>query len=270
MTGEQFGAANRVYWDRMAAFNLAHWDVEGFVADSSRLSPIVAADREAVGDVRGKSLLHLQCHFGLDTLSWARLGAEVTGIDFSPQAIAFANGLAVRTGLSARFVETDLYAVPEVLDERFEVVYTGTGALCWLPDIRRWGEVVARMLAPGGVFYIREAHPALWSLEDERDDAQLVIERRYFEEAEPLCWDSDPVWDKKAIEPSITYEWNHGLGEILTALIDAGLAIELVREHRRCAWQALPFLVEDDEGWWRLADRPERLPLMYSIRARKS
>jgi SAM-dependent methyltransferase len=265
-----FGSANRDYWDGKATFNFATWDVDAFVADPAGLTRIVAADREALGDVRGKSLLHLQCHFGMDTLAWARLGAAVTGVDFSPRAIASAIQLAARAGLAARFVEADLYAAPHVLPETFDVVYTGGGALCWLPDIRRWAEVVCRLLRPGGTFYIREAHPVLWSLEDERDDAQLVIGRPYFEVAQPIRWDAEPVWAKDAPEVTPHYEWNHGLGEIVGALIGAGLTIEAFREHQTCLWQALPFMTLDNDGWWRLPDRPDRLPLMYSIRARKA
>jgi len=222
-----------------------------------------------VGDVRCRSLLHLQCHFGLDTLSWARLGATVTGVDFAPRAVAIATDLAARAGLAARFVEADLYAVPDVLPERFDVVYTGGGALCWLPDMRRWGAVVARMLAPGGILVMREAHPMLAALEDERTDPQLVVERPYFEQAEPSRWDAEPSWLADAQPVTPYYDWNHGLGEVVSALLDAGLTIEQLREHRTCLWQALPFMVEDAQGWWRLPDRAERLPLMYSIRARK-
>jgi SAM-dependent methyltransferase len=265
-----FGAANRDYWDGKAAFNVASWDVDGFVADPARLTRIVAADREALGDVRGRSLLHLQCHFGMDTLAWARLGAAVTGVDFSSRAIKRAIDLAARAGLAARFVEADLYATPDVLAETFDIVYTGGGALCWLRDIRIWAAVLGRMLRPGGTFYIREAHPVLWSLEDERDDAQLVIGRPYFEIARPTRWDAEPVWDKDAPEVTTHYEWSHGLGEIVSALIEAGLVIEALHEHQSCLWQALPFMVEGEDGWWRLPDRPERLPLMYSIRARKA
>jgi SAM-dependent methyltransferase len=265
-----FGSANREYWDGKAGFNVASWDVEGFVADPTKLTRIVAADRDAVGGVRGRSLLHLQCHFGMDTLSWARLGAEVTGVDFSPRAVASAIDLAARTGLAARFIEADLYATPNVLQETFDIVYTGGGALCWLPDIRGWAGVVGRMLRPGGTFYIREAHPVLWSLEDERDDRLLVIGRPYFEVAEPIRWDAEPIWDKEAPEVATHYEWNHGLAEIVTAVIEAGLTIESLFEHRTCLWQALPFMTPDEDGWWRLPDRTERLPLMYSIRARKA
>jgi len=181
-----FGSTNRDYWDDKADFNVATWDVDAFVADPSKLTRIVVADREALGDVRGRSLLHLQCHFGMDTLAWARLGAAVTGVDFSARAVGIATELAARTGLAARFVQADLYAAPSMLQETFDIVYTGGGALCWLPDIRGWAQVVGRMLRPGGAFYIREAHPVLWSLEDERDDAQLVIGRPYFEVAQPI------------------------------------------------------------------------------------
>jgi SAM-dependent methyltransferase len=132
-----------------ARFNVASWGIDAFVADPSRLTRIVAADRDELGDVRGRSLLHLQCHFGMDTLAWARLGAAVTGVDFSPHAIAHAVDIAARTGLAARFLEADVYATPGMLPEAFDVVYTGGGALCWLPDIRGWAQVVGRMLRPG-------------------------------------------------------------------------------------------------------------------------
>lgn len=271
LTLDRFRAANRVHWDERAEFNAATWDVAGFVADPGRLTTMVEVDRHEVGDVRGRSLIHLQCHFGLDTLAWARLGAHVTGVDFSPRAIATARDLAVRTGLDARFVEADLYQTPALLPETFDVVYTGGGALCWLPDIKGWAKVVGQLLKPGGFLYLHEAHPVLWALEDERDDEQLVIGRRYFETAEPHRWDDDPKWDENRPRlPNMTcYEWSHGLGEIVTALLEAGLVIRRLQEHRRLLWQALHFMVEDADGWWVLPDGGERLPLMYSLSASK-
>ena len=151
----RFGSANRDYWDGEVGFNLTSWDIEAFFSDSARLTRIVAADREALGDVQGKSLIHLQCHFGLDTLAWSRLGAQVTGVDFSPRAIATAIDLAKRDGARARFVEADLYETPQVIPEVFDFVYTSGGVLCWLPNIRGWADVVSGLLKPGGVFYIR-------------------------------------------------------------------------------------------------------------------
>ena len=266
----RFAATNREYWDGEVDLNLKSWDVDAFFSDRSRPTRIVAADRQALGDVNGKSLIHLQCHFGLDTLAWARLGAEVTGVDFSPRAIATAINLAKRDGARARFVEADLYETPQVIDEVFDFVYTSGGVLCWLPDIRGWAGVVGRLLKPNGVFYMHEAHPVLWSLEDEREDQQLVIGLPYFEMSEPKRWDTAPAWDKQRTVPTTHYVWQHGLGEIVSALIEAGLTIQFLKEHRTCLWQALHFMVQDGDGWWRLPDRPERLPLMYSIRALKT
>jgi SAM-dependent methyltransferase len=272
MTLDRFRAANRTHWDEKAGFNLKTWDVDGFVVDPSKLSMMVEADRHELGEVRGKSLLHLQCHFGLDTLSWARLGAEATGVDFAPVAVAAANDLAGRAGLRARFVETDVCRTPVVVPETFDVVYTGGGALCWLPDVRRWAGVVSRLLKPGGILFLHEAHPVLWALEDERADDELVIGRPYFETPQPKRWDDDPLWDEQRprLRHMTCYEWSHGLGEIVTALIDAGLAIQSLKEHQRCLWQPLRVMVQDDQGWWRLPDGAERLPLMYSIRASKT
>jgi SAM-dependent methyltransferase len=179
---DRFRTANRIHWDERAEFHLKTWDVEAFLADPDKLTTIVEADRHEVGDVRGRSLIHLQCHFGLDTLSWARLGAEVTGVDSSARGIEAAIDLAKRAGLSARFVATDLYQTPAVVPETFDIVYTSGGVLCWLPDIRGWASVVSRLLRPGGIFYIHEAHPILWALEDERADEQLVIGLPYFEQ----------------------------------------------------------------------------------------
>ena len=266
----QFTAANRDYWDGEVGLNLAAWDIEAFFSDPAKLTRMVAADREALGDVQGRSLIHLQCHFGLDTLAWSRLGADVTGVDFSPRAIATAIDLAKRDGARARFIEADLYATPQVVPDVFDVVYTSGGVLCWLPEISTWASVVSRLLKPGGVFYIREAHPVLWSLDDEREDEELFIGLPYFEMSEPKRWEGAPAWDEGRAASRPHYVWQHGLGEIVTSLIEAGLTIQFLREHRTCLWQALHFMVQDEDGWWRLPDRPERLPLMYSIRAVKA
>src|SRR5581483_5137383 len=142
------------------------------------------------GDVRGKRLLHLQCHFGMDTLNWARLGARVTGLDFSAPAVAQARDLARRIGVAdATFVQSDVYDARSALEGEFDVVYTGIGALCWLPDVRAWARVAASLVAPGGFLYVYEGHPMLWALDAGRDDRQLVVAQPYFERAEPTAWD---------------------------------------------------------------------------------
>ncbi len=272
MPMDAFRAANRARWDESVPIHMA--------SDSYGLDDLLAGrpklpqrDIDELGDVRGKTLLHLQCHFGMDTLSWAMLGARVTGLDFSEAAITTARSLAGRLGIDARFVLSELYDAPSVLDERFDIVYTGVGALNWLPDIAGWARVVAACLQPGGRFYVVEAHPMLATLDDERPDGALVVRYPYFERAEPSRWDDarDYADPGARLEHSVHYEWNHGLGEVVTALIDAGLTLDWVREHRTIYWRALPWLVPAArDGEWRLPDAAADLaPLMYSIRARR-
>jgi SAM-dependent methyltransferase len=264
---------NLANWDERVAIHVAsrEYNAAAFIADPTRISGVVAFDAERLGDVRGKSLLHLQCHFGRDTLSWASLGATVTGLDFSPEALTAARELSAASGVPGRFVEAELYDAPGVLHERFDIVYTGVGALNWLPDVERWAQVVAGFLRPGGVFYLREAHPMLWALDDERDDDLLVVAYPYFQTSEPLRWEfAETYTDGDArLANTVTYEWNHGLGEVIGALLAAGLELTAFDEHRSVEWQALPAMVRADDGRWHLPAGRERLPLMYSLKARR-
>jgi SAM-dependent methyltransferase len=242
-----------------------------FVEDPEHISSVVAFDSAELGDVAGKRLLHLQCHFGKDTLSWARLGAEVTGIDFSESAVAAARRLSAESGVPGRFLVAELYDAPSVLGERFDVVYTGVGAINWLPDIAGWARVVAGFLAPGGRFMMREGHPVLWTLDDEREsEAELVIRYPYFETAEPVRFEEEATYAGEGIlGHPVQYEWNHGLGEVVSALLDAGLELEALREHRFLEWQGTPHMVPADEGRWRLPDgQADLVPLMYTVVAR--
>ncbi|HSM01504.1 MAG TPA: class I SAM-dependent methyltransferase [Acidimicrobiia bacterium] len=273
---DEYREANRANWDDRVAI---HWqrdgyDAPGFAADRERISGVVERDRALVGDVTGKSLLHLQCHFGMDTLSWARLGAVVTGIDFSEEAIAAARRLADESGTPGRFVVTELYDTPTALaGEQFDIVYTGVGALNWLPHIDRWGEVVEAVTAPGGLVYLREAHPVLWSLEwDEEAPERLSIAYPYFETPDPVSWDDDTTYlGSGAIAHTRTYEWNHALSEVMGSLTSRGLEIDLFVEHRALEWKGHPSMTESDDGLWRFSgDRRDRVPLMYSLRARKA
>ena len=270
---DRYRTANRLSWDERVPIHVASktYDVAGFLSDSTEISGVVRFDKEHIGDVRGKSLLHLQCHFGRDTLSWARLGAIVTGVDFSRPAIEAARSLSEESGVPGRFILSELYDTPSAVAEHFDIVYTGVGALCWLPDIRGWADVVGKLLKPGGVFYIREGHPVLWCLDDETEDAALSIRYPYFETADPMKFvESSTYTDGDAsLDHSTTYVWNHGIGEIVTALIDAGLQLEYLHEHPFCNWKGSPWMIEGQDGLWRLPDHRERAPLMYSIRAVK-
>ena len=169
MPFDRYRSANLANWEDRTPVHLASrlYDPGGFIADPARITGVVAFDAARLAPhldpdgVTGRRLLHLQCHIGLDTLSWARLGAEVTGVDFSPAALAAARRISAEAATPGRFVEAELYDAPEALPERFDVVYTGVGALNWLPDILGWAQVVGRFLAPGGLVYLREGHPML-------------------------------------------------------------------------------------------------------------
>jgi SAM-dependent methyltransferase len=270
---EDYLRANLANWDDRVPIHRASTDysADRFIDDPSHLSGVVAFDSARLGDVRGKKLLHLQCHFGRDTLSWASLGAEVTGIDFSGPAIEEARRLSEASGVPGRFIVSDVYEAPTRLPEQFDIVYTGVGALCWLPDIRRWAEVVDAFLCPGGTFYIREGHPVLWALDYERPDDLLVLTLPYFETEEPTREEDEKTYTdgEATLANPVTYGWNHGLGEIISALVEVGLVITGLEEHRTVEWQALPFMVKGDDGLWRLPSGEDRLPLMYTVTATK-
>jgi SAM-dependent methyltransferase len=270
---DRFFEGNRANWDERVPIHVASqgYDMAGFLAGRKALTRI---EREEMGDVRGKRLLHLQCHFGMDTLNWARLGASVTGLDLSGAAIAAARELAVRAGIEdARFVEANVYDAVEALgNETFDIVYTGIGALNWLPDIKAWARVVSACVAAGGSFYLFECHPMLWSLDD-RADRSFVVTYPYFETAQPgfVADDALTYTDGPPLtESPVSYEWNHGLGETVDALLQAGLRLEFIHEHREVPWQALPWMVPgEDPRTWVLPEGRDLVPLMYSLRATK-
>jgi SAM-dependent methyltransferase len=268
---EDYRHVNRANWDERAPAHAASHDYafERFRSDPTHLSDVVRFDLPLLGDVAGLDGVHLQCHIGTDTISLARLGARMTGLDFSSASLAEARLLAEQTGSDVEFVESDVYAAIDVLGAgRFDLVFTGIGALCWLPDVRKWGRVVSGLLRPGGRLFIRESHPMLWTL-DERPDL-LAVEFPYFETAEPLVWDEPGTYVETDVSftQTVTHEWNHGLGEIVTALIDADMTITGLVEHDSVPYEALPGQMERiGGGEWRLKDRPERLPHTYTLQA---
>jgi len=268
------------------AINLANWEervpahasspdyaLDRFRADPAHLSGVVRFDLPLLGDVNGVRGVHLQCHIGTDTISLARLGARMTGLDFSPAAIEQARELAAEVGADVEFVQADAYDAAEVLGrERFELVYTGIGAICWLPQIERWAEVVTQLLVPGGRLFIREGHPMLWSLEDVRNDGRLLVEHPYFEHSDPFVFTEGGTYVETDAQFSTheTHTWNHALGEILSALLARGMRITRFVEHDSAPWPALPGIMERlESGEFRLADRPSRLPCTYTLQAIK-
>jgi SAM-dependent methyltransferase len=265
---------NRANWDERVPAHVtsAFYCVPRFLAEPDYLSDVVQFDRPLLGDIAGLRGVHLQCHIGTDTVSLARLGASMTGLDFSGPAVEAATSLAASTGADATFVQADVHTAADVLGAgAFDLVYTGVGALCWLPDIRRWAGVVAALLRPGGRLFIREGHPMLSTIE-ERDDGLLVVKYPYFEQREPLTWTEGGTYvdTDVAFEHTISHEWNHGIGETVTALLDAGLALTGLVEHDSAPWNPLPGTTEQIAGHeWRLADNRARLPFTYTLQAVK-
>ena len=266
---------NRAAWDERAPAHAASpgYAVERFLSDPGFISEVVRFDLPRLGDVAGLDGVHLQCHIGTDTISLARLGARMTGLDFSPASLAEARRLADGAGQAIEFVEAEVYDAVDVLGrERFDFVFTGIGALCWLPRVDRWAEVVAALLRPGGWLFIREGHPMLWAL-DERVVDRLAVEFPYFEHDEPLVWDEAGTYVETDVvfKHTVTHSWNHGLGEIITALIDAGMQLTTLVEHDSVPWEAIPGAMErTTTKEWRLADRPARLAHTYTLRAVRS
>src|SRR4051794_13998080 len=261
--------ANRAMWDERVPI---HVDSEFYSVDAFRRHPdrIRAFEAKEVGDVTGTDLVHLQCHFGLDTLSWATRGARVTGLDFSGPAVAAANRLARELGLDerARFVEADVYDAVDALDhQQFDILFTGGGALNWLPDLDRWASVAADLLAPGGFLYLCEFHPftSVFPWTDE-----LVVTEDYFDVR--VRFDDDPgsYTDPGAVTvANDAYEWHHPLGDVISAVLRAGLQLELFHEHDRGGYARWSFLEKHGDREYRFPEGTPRVPLMYSLKARK-
>jgi SAM-dependent methyltransferase len=261
---------NRRHWDEVVPIHERSdfYRVQDFKHGAVLLDPL---EQREVGDVTGKSLLHLQCHFGLDTLSWARLGAEVTGIDFAPTAIETARRLSGETGVVARFIESDIYSTPDELDEQFDIVFTSYGAIIWLPDIERWAQIAAQYVKPGGFFYMAEFHPFAHAFANDPDVMALRLVHPYFEHREPLTFEEQGTYaDLTAtLKHTTSHEWAHPLGSIVTALANAGLHVEFVHEFPFCLYQMFPFMTRSADGYWRLPEHGESLPLTFSIKATK-
>jgi len=266
---------NRAWWDARAVAHAQSPDyaVEAFVEDPQFISNIVRFDLPRFGDIGGLRGVHLQCHIGTDTVSLARLGAQMIGLDSSAVSLEQARRLASRAGAEVEFVESDVYdAVAALGNSGFDLVYTGIGALCWLPSVAGWAAVVGALLAPGGRLFIREGHPMLWTLEQDRSDDLLVVKSPYFERAQPFVgeYPGTYVETDTTFEHNLSYDWNHGLGEIITALLDNGMQITALTEHDSVPWEALPGQMQQIEtNEWQLRNRPERVAHSYTLQAVK-
>jgi 2-polyprenyl-3-methyl-5-hydroxy-6-metoxy-1,4-benzoquinol methylase len=267
---DKYLQANRALWDEWTGINYRSdfYQVEAFKAGLNKLRPY---EIEEVGPVDGRELLHLQCHFGMDTLCWARLGARVTGADFSEKAIEQARALASEVGIEAHFRCAELYELPERLEGDFDVVYTSRGVLGWLPDIDAWARVAAHFVRPGGFFYITDIHPVAQVFDDDEGVTALRLRYPYFTQPEPFEFATQGSYADRTAQVSqkVEYGWNHGLGEIVTAVANAGLHIEFLHEFPFAEWP-VSFLRPDADGTHRLpSDDDGKLPLFFSLKATK-
>lgn len=268
-------AANRANWDARVPIHIAPggYGIDRLVEDDSALSDIVQFDQQYLGDLTGVELVHLQCHIGTDTVSLARLGASITGLDFSPPALESARALAARCGIEARFVEGNVYDAAELLGRTYDLVYTGVGAINWLPDIGRWAETVASVLRPGGRFHMTEGHPAAMVFSDDATPQNMKIEYPYFDGTAPMRWeDVETYGGEGQVASPVYFEWAHGIGSIIQALLDAGLVLDRFEEHKALAWPFLPWMepVAERDGWVQFPEPlRQSVPLMFTIQANK-
>ncbi|MEM7199199.1 MAG: class I SAM-dependent methyltransferase [Planctomycetota bacterium] len=270
---DDYTETNRQRWDELVPIHLrsAFYDVDGFRNGACSLMP---PELEAVGDPRGLRLLHLQCHFGLDTLSWARRGAIVTGVDFSAPAVDAAKALAAETGIDARFVCADVLALGDALDDSFDLVFASYGALTWIGDLRGWMKVAQRFLRPGGRLCVVELHPQAFTLaaaQAPSDPTALLPADTYFATAAPYRDDEASTYaDRSAVvEQREHYFWPWNLGDVVTAAAAAGLTIERLTELPRAHYPVFSFLEPDGGGAYRLRGGVDAVPLTYVLLARR-
>jgi len=261
---------NRANWDDRVPIHEGAYEIDA-LTDPDHRSTVVRDDLPALrpwlpdGSLAGLDLCHLQCHIGTDTVSLAREGARVTGVDFSPAALASAAGLAARLGLDVTWVETDVLDARAAVVGDFDVVYTSIGTICWLSDLDRWAAQVAALLRPGGVFFIRDGHPALYALDESADE--LVTRYRYFPDGTAQQWDDAGTYaGDGTVANTRTYEWPHPLSEIVNALLGAGLRLRRLDEGTTLPWRFSPRMEDTGDGsWaWPAADR-DRLPTTFTI-----
>jgi SAM-dependent methyltransferase len=259
-----FFLANKDLWNKRTAVHKdsSFYDVNGFKRGKNVLTSI---ELKEMGNVKGKKILHLQCHFGLDSLNWARLGAAVTGIDLSDEAIKEAKKLNDEVGLDAKFICSNIYDLEEQLDEKFDIVFTSYGVIGWLPDLEKWAGIISHYLKPGGIFYMAEFHPVIWMFDDDFKEIKYCYENRGVIETES----QGTYTDRQADIQSKEYGWNHSISEVLNALIAHGLSIDLFNEHMYSPYPCFNNTVQNTEGNWWIKGLEDKIPMVYSIKAKK-
>jgi SAM-dependent methyltransferase len=249
---------NQAGWNKRTEVHVKSkfYDVEGFLNGKNVLNSIELND---LGKVKGKSLLHLQCHFGLDTLSWARLGAKVTGVDLSSTAIAKAQELAEQTSLAAEFICADVYSFGDTCQQQYDIVFTSYGAICWLPDIERWAQTVANSLTPNGTFYMAEFHPFY----------DIFAGYSYFHNEQPDIEEEGTYTENDVGETTTLATWAHPLGSVVNALLKAGIEITELNEYPYSPYNCFEGMIEREPAKFYLTHKEQNIPLIYTIKGTK-
>jgi ubiquinone/menaquinone biosynthesis C-methylase UbiE len=251
---------NKALWNAKTEIhiNSEFYNNENFLKGKSSLNKF---ELDLLGDLTGKRILHLQCHFGQDTMSMARMGASCVGVDISEKAIDYANETANSLDLDASFVTTDLYNAPKLIDEKFDIVFTSYGTIGWLPDINKWAEVVTHFLKPGGQLIFVEFHPVIWMFDDDFKD----ITYRYFQDEPIIEFEQGTYADKNADIQQKCISWNHGLAEVMGALLKNGLTINDFQEYDYSPYDCFNNHVKIAEGKYRIEKFGDKIPMVYSI-----
>jgi len=256
---------NRESWNELTKLHAesSFYDLEGYKNGESSLNPI---ELEELGDIKGKKLLHLQCHFGMDTLSLAREGANVTGVDMSDTSIEKAKELASELNISAKFIRSNVYEIENVLNDTFDIVYTSYGAINWLNDLDKWAQLIAKYLKSGGVFYMVEFHPFVYSMNDEFEISESYFKTKAIETTIDKSYTDNSDVKNQNLKH---VEWHHSLSEVVNSLIKSGLKIELLNEYPYQVYNCFPNLMEMEKGKWVSDKHGDKIPYLYSIKASK-
>jgi SAM-dependent methyltransferase len=256
--------SNRSLWNKRAEvhFNSDFYNVKSFKEGKSSLNKI---EIDEMGDVQGKTLLHLQCHFGMDTISWAKRGAITTGLDFSENAIGLARKLADELKEDVRFVCCNVYDAKQHLNEKYDIIYTSYGTIGWLPDLKKWAQVIAELLKPDGMFYMVDFHPIIWMFDNNFE----FLKYSYFNSGEPIIEENNSYAVKDESIYGKEYGWNHSISEILSALLDSGLSLSFFNEHSYSPYNSFSNMVETAPGQWKIKHLQDKIPMLFSLAAKK-
>jgi 2-polyprenyl-3-methyl-5-hydroxy-6-metoxy-1,4-benzoquinol methylase len=261
---EHYFKANKELWNQRTAIHKdsSFYDVSSFVQGKSSLNEI---ELRELGDVQGKKILHLQCHFGMDSLSLVRIGADVTGVDLSDTAIEQANKLKTELSLDAKFICCNVYDLKTHLKDQFDIVFTSYGVIGWLPDLNKWASLISYFLKPGGFFYMAEFHPVVWMLDEDFKEVKY-----YYHNQETIVINSKGTYaDPDAVIQAKEYSWNHSIGEVLNALIGQDLQLNFFNEYPYSPYPCFNNVVQGADGNWRVKDLENKIPMVYSLKAAK-